>query len=602
MTVETDLDREQYATNATTGPWTVNFYFLANEELSVTYTDANDVDTLLALDVDYSVVGAGDPDGGTVATTQAYAAGGQIVILRDVAFLQETEYVDGDSFPAKTHERALDRLTMIAQQLREMFGRAITFPASFSGNTGVGDVATRRGKLLGFDAITGAINWITAASGSALELAASLAGSAGSTLVTFQLMASALVRSAQSKMGEFVHASDFPGYDKTGVADSYAALIAADTYARSVGKPLYISGTPRIKSQVNLTSKTHWIFQGGAGVAAGNLPSSYLIKDASMTTAALVMSTDGIVFEGGGIVADVGNTGDNFQILGNSCEWLRAPYLYRAGQDNLRIGRDTAGANANGFRIESPRCQSAGRDNIHIDDASVNANAGLISRPLCQNAGRAAVYFNRADLGNVIMAPIFENNLYGLYFDTLANRNVILGGDIEANGTNVYYANKLTQLRQRLVNTTVQGVNTSTDHATQAWSTPPTIYGATAAGTATYTQQLAVQTFNNGLLNFSLQLTWSSFTGTGQSYIDLPDLTGYGISTLVPGAIPVFLPVNAVAAFTLAAGAQLVALVNTSTYPPRLQFYTSNAGAVVAYTLPASGAVYVGGQVPIVQY
>src|SRR4051812_40402438 len=123
MTVETDLDRAQYATNATTGPWTVPFYFLASDELAVTYTDAAGVDHTLTLNVDYTVVGAGDPDGGTITTTQAYAAGGQLVILRDMLLTQETEYVDGDGFPAKSHERALDRLTMIAQQLREMFIR-----------------------------------------------------------------------------------------------------------------------------------------------------------------------------------------------------------------------------------------------------------------------------------------------------------------------------------------------------------------------------------------------------------------------------------------------------------------------------------------------
>lgn len=188
MTVETDTDRAQYATNATTGPWTVDFYFLGDDELAVTYTDSTSVDHALVLDVDYTVAGAGDPEGGTITTIQAYPAGGQLVILRDVKFLQETEYVDGDSFPAKSHERGLDRLTMIAQQLRELSNRALTFPASFVGSTSIGDLATRAGKLLGFDA-TGAITWITAASGSALELAISLmdgtAGGRGAGMVTY---------------------------------------------------------------------------------------------------------------------------------------------------------------------------------------------------------------------------------------------------------------------------------------------------------------------------------------------------------------------------------------------------------------------------------
>jgi hypothetical protein len=150
VTVETDLDRAQYATNATTGPWTVPFYFLVNSELAVTYTDAAGVDTLLGLDIDYAVVGAGDEDGGTITTTQAYPAGGQLVILRDMQFVQETVYVEGESFPAKTHERNLDRLTMIVQQLREMVGRAISFPSSDAAAALLPSVGVRENLLLGF--------------------------------------------------------------------------------------------------------------------------------------------------------------------------------------------------------------------------------------------------------------------------------------------------------------------------------------------------------------------------------------------------------------------------------------------------------------------
>lgn len=210
MAVETDLDRDQYGTNGTTGPWTVHFYFLTNADLSVTYTDATGVDTLLALDVGYSVVGAGDEDGGTVTTTTAYPPGGQIVILRDVDFVQETVYEDGDSFPAKTHERALDRLTMLAQQLREWLGRAISFPPSFSGSASLGDTATRSGKLLGFDAITGVLTFVTMAADSSVAFALELAGSAGSALVGFlQAGIGAVLRTIQDRLRDEVSFKDF---------------------------------------------------------------------------------------------------------------------------------------------------------------------------------------------------------------------------------------------------------------------------------------------------------------------------------------------------------------------------------------------------------
>lgn len=281
MTVETDLDRAQYATNATTGPWTVSFYFLANDELAVTYTDATGVDTLLTLDVDYSVVGAGDEDGGTITTTLAYATGGQLVILRDVKFLQETEYVDGDSFPAKSHERALDRLTMIAQQLREMFGRAITFPASYAGSTSVGDLATRAGKLLGFDATTGALTYVTAASGSALELAAQYAGSIGSSLIGWSNgLAGGKIRTVQAKLREAPSFSDMAGVDITGVLDSTAAMQALITATNGPlisppGAIFNVSAPLRLHSNIDIDLRGATINWTGAAVTSANKASRW---------------------------------------------------------------------------------------------------------------------------------------------------------------------------------------------------------------------------------------------------------------------------------------------------------------------------------------
>jgi len=229
MTVETDLDRAQYATNATTGPWTVPFYFLASEELGVTYTDAAGVDHALALNVDYTVVGAGDLAGGTITTIQAYAVGGSITILRDMLLTQETRYVDGDEFPAASHERALDRLTMIVQQLREAVGRAISFPSSFTGNTSVGDLASRAGKLLGFDVVTGAITWITVTADSALGLANSIASTIGSSLMGYiQSGIGAVTQTVQSRLRRFPDVIDY-GAASDNSTETYTAVSALVT-------------------------------------------------------------------------------------------------------------------------------------------------------------------------------------------------------------------------------------------------------------------------------------------------------------------------------------------------------------------------------------
>lgn len=125
MTVSTDISRSgPYAGAGTTGPFTVNFRFLANSHLQVIRT-ASGVDTTLVLDTDYTVSGAGGSSG-TVTLATALAVGQSLTIIRDVPFTQLADYVAGDSFPAQSHEDALDLLVMQTQQLKDGLDRSLT--------------------------------------------------------------------------------------------------------------------------------------------------------------------------------------------------------------------------------------------------------------------------------------------------------------------------------------------------------------------------------------------------------------------------------------------------------------------------------------------
>lgn len=126
MTVQTDVSRSgPYAGAGTTGPFTVGFRFLDDSHLRVIQTSAAAVDTDLVLGSGYTVSGAGG-NTGTVTTIAPVPVGSSITIIRNVPFTQEADYVDNDSFPAESHEEALDKLTMQTQQLREESGRALT--------------------------------------------------------------------------------------------------------------------------------------------------------------------------------------------------------------------------------------------------------------------------------------------------------------------------------------------------------------------------------------------------------------------------------------------------------------------------------------------
>jgi hypothetical protein len=125
MTVSTSVYKAgPYAGSGTTGPFTVTFRFLANSHLRVIKTSTTGSETTLNLGVDYSVTGAGGASG-TVTLTSPLLTGEKLTIVRNVPLTQETDYVFDDSFQAESHEQALDKLTMITQQLAEEVDRAV---------------------------------------------------------------------------------------------------------------------------------------------------------------------------------------------------------------------------------------------------------------------------------------------------------------------------------------------------------------------------------------------------------------------------------------------------------------------------------------------
>lgn len=124
MTISTTASRISYNGNGTTVAFSFPYRFLTNADLVVVRVAANGTETTLALGTDYTVTGADDDAGGTVTCVSAPASGARLVIYRSVDITQEVDYITGDSFPAETHERALDRLTMVAQQLQDAVDRS----------------------------------------------------------------------------------------------------------------------------------------------------------------------------------------------------------------------------------------------------------------------------------------------------------------------------------------------------------------------------------------------------------------------------------------------------------------------------------------------
>lgn len=126
MSVQNETNRVQYWGNGSTViEYPVPFYFFEASDLRVVVTDAAGADAELTEGSDYSVAGAGNENGGSVLTASVVPPTSRVTIYREVEAIQTTVYEENGEFPAKTHERALDRQTMLNQQNARAFDRAL---------------------------------------------------------------------------------------------------------------------------------------------------------------------------------------------------------------------------------------------------------------------------------------------------------------------------------------------------------------------------------------------------------------------------------------------------------------------------------------------
>lgn len=152
MTVGTAERIVEYPGDNSAVPRAIPFMFLANDDLRVTRINANGSRTVLVRGTHYTVAGAANPAGGSV-TPLAPIVDGTIWRIEGVMPLgQPIEYTPGDDFPAKSHERGLDRAMIAAQEQRrdlaETQARALMVPIGEDAPE-VGSLEGANGKALG---------------------------------------------------------------------------------------------------------------------------------------------------------------------------------------------------------------------------------------------------------------------------------------------------------------------------------------------------------------------------------------------------------------------------------------------------------------------
>jgi hypothetical protein len=141
MTVSSTTAKDTYTGDGSTTTFAFTFPILDETHLEVQIKDVNNVVTTKVLTTDYTVTGTGNVVGSTdyqsgnivFGAGDIPAATDTVIIKRNVPLKQETDYTENSTFPAETHEDALDKLTMITQQLDEQLDLAIKFDSGVTG-------------------------------------------------------------------------------------------------------------------------------------------------------------------------------------------------------------------------------------------------------------------------------------------------------------------------------------------------------------------------------------------------------------------------------------------------------------------------------------
>ena len=145
MTINTTTNTISHASDGVQTVFPYNFR-IDDETHAKVYVD--DVEQSTGWTID----GIGGDAGGNVTFATAPAEG-TVTIQRQVPITQEVDYDPYGPFPSQTHEGALDKLTMITQQLQEQVSRATLAPVSDDGTTDYTLPTYDAGKFLQWDII-----------------------------------------------------------------------------------------------------------------------------------------------------------------------------------------------------------------------------------------------------------------------------------------------------------------------------------------------------------------------------------------------------------------------------------------------------------------
>ena len=156
MTISTTTTKNSYSGNGSTTAFNYTFFIPTSTDIQVIVRSSTGTETVKSEgtgSTNYSITGVGNSGGGTVTFVTAPASGETVVLRRNTAKTQATDYVANDPFPAESHESALDKLTIIGQDLQEQVDRSIKLSRTNTMTSTEFTVGStdRANKILAFD-------------------------------------------------------------------------------------------------------------------------------------------------------------------------------------------------------------------------------------------------------------------------------------------------------------------------------------------------------------------------------------------------------------------------------------------------------------------
>lgn len=402
MTAAALTPSKEYIENGVTLAYAVPFRFRAATHIKAQRISTDGVVTELVYGTDYSVTGGETDAGGTLTVSVAGAAGTRLRIRRETPRSQDMDYTTGDTFPAESHEAALDKAILIDQEqdqkINDTASRSHLVPDGETAGL-LPALAQRIGKFFGWDPTGNPI--ALSGTGNDTALRTDLANSAiGAMLIAWKAAGvGAAVRTLWARMNDLpLSVFDYVQAGEDISIDAGPAI----RRAFATGKPVrfykanYVvdydpasafddGGTTRYSWCISIPTGATLIFEDGATIQAKAGQ-----KNWNRTVVAVNVS--------------------NFRIFG---ELKVDANVLNIGTPNNEHMHGVFLFNATNFYIEAINSQNARGDNVYLGgtDNSRGTSDGYIGRIAAKVAGRKNLVWQAID--NIDIGSAYLDNSSG---------------------------------------------------------------------------------------------------------------------------------------------------------------------------------------------